>query len=100
MAPVNIFVAERGNQFMNEIAGWIAEAAELTGRHVELIDDRLPVVDGSINLVVAPHEFFELFDAPTRRTAAGRGGERVRQHRAAGHVVVPRSPPMPAGAGC
>jgi Glycosyl transferase family 2/Glycosyl transferases group 1 len=63
VAPVSVFVAQRGNQFMVEIAGWIAEAAGLTGRKVDVIDDRLPRVDGSINLVVAPHEFFELYAA-------------------------------------
>ena len=66
MASVNVFVAKRGNQFMVDIARWIAEAAELTGRHVAVIDDRLPSADGSINLVVAPHEFFELYDAPRK----------------------------------
>lgn len=63
MAEVKVFVAERGNQFMADIAGWIAEAAALTGRQVELVNDRLPAADGSINLVVAPHEFFELYPA-------------------------------------
>jgi hypothetical protein len=66
VASVNVFVAKRGNQFMVDIAGWIAEAAELTGRRVALINDRLPSADGSINLVVAPHEFFELYDAPRK----------------------------------
>jgi hypothetical protein len=73
VSSVNIFVAARGNQFMVEIAGWIAEAAALTGRSVDLIDDRLPAADGSTNLVVAPHEFFDLYPAtPTdlRRAAA------------------------------
>ncbi len=60
VAPVNVFVAKRGNRFMREIAGWITEAAASTGRRVALIDDRLPTADESINLVVAPHEFFEL----------------------------------------
>jgi Glycosyl transferase family 2/Glycosyl transferases group 1 len=64
VASVKVFVANRGNQFMVEIAAWIAEAAGLTGRQVEVIDDRLPRADGSINLVVAPHEFFELYAAP------------------------------------
>ena len=50
---------------MRDIAGWIAEAATLRGRDVTLVSDRLPAADGSINLVVAPHEMFELFDAPT-----------------------------------
>ncbi len=64
MAALNVFVAGRGNHFMVEIAGWIAEAAGLTGRPVEVISDRLPRADGSINVVVAPHEFFELYRAP------------------------------------
>src|SRR6478736_3331905 len=63
-APVNVFVAARGNAFMRDIATWIAEAASSAGREATLVDDRLPRSDGSINLVVAPHEFYELFDAP------------------------------------
>jgi Glycosyl transferase family 2/Glycosyl transferases group 1 len=66
VASVKVFVAEHGNQFMTDIAGWIAEAAAETGRAVAVIDDRLPAADGSINLVVAPHEFFELYRAPRR----------------------------------
>jgi hypothetical protein len=66
VAAVNVFVAKRGNQFMRDIAGWIAEAAALTGRAVEVIDDRLPTADSSVNLVVAPHEFFELYAAPRK----------------------------------
>ena len=64
-APVRVFVAPSGNGFMRDIAGWIVEAASGTGRDAELVDDRLPRADGALNLVVAPHEFFELFDAPT-----------------------------------
>ena len=63
MASVKVFVAARGNQFMSDIAGWIAEVAAMTGRRVEMVTDRLPTADGSINLVVAPHEFFELYAA-------------------------------------
>ena len=63
MASVKVFVAARGNQFMSDIAGWIAEVAAMTGRRVEVVTDRLPTADGSINLVVAPHEFFELHTA-------------------------------------
>jgi hypothetical protein len=70
VADVNVFVAASGNEFMTEIAGWIAEAAAQTGRAAALIEDRLPQVDGSINLVVAPHEFFELHDAPRRELQA------------------------------
>jgi Glycosyl transferase family 2/Glycosyl transferases group 1 len=67
VAAVKVFVAKHGNQFMGDIAGWIAEAAELTGRVVEVIDDQLPAADGSVNLVVAPHEFFELYKAPRKK---------------------------------
>jgi hypothetical protein len=63
VASVKVFIAARGNQFMGDIAGWLAEVAAMTGRRVEVVEDRLPAADGSINLVVAPHEFFELFAA-------------------------------------
>lgn len=63
-AEVAVFVAATGNGFMRDIASWIVEAARLGGRRAVLVDDRLPTVDGRVNLVVAPHEFFELFDAP------------------------------------
>jgi hypothetical protein len=61
--PVNVFVSPRGNAFMTDIARWITEAAVLAGRHAQLVTDRLPSADGSINLVVAPHELFVLDDA-------------------------------------
>jgi hypothetical protein len=60
--PVNVFVAQAGNAFMRDIALWIVEAAQLSGRKAALVDDRLPANDGSINLVVAPHEFYLLRD--------------------------------------
>ncbi len=63
-APVRVFVAAHGNEFMRDIASWIVDAARLTGRTADLISSELPAPDGSINLVVAPHEFFELYDAP------------------------------------
>jgi hypothetical protein len=63
--PVRVHVAATGNAFMRDIAGWLVEAAGIAGRSAALVDDALPVGDGStIDLVVAPHEFFELFDAP------------------------------------
>ena len=55
---------------MTEIAGWITEAAAATGRRVASINDRLPTADGSINLVVAPHEFFELYARLARSCSA------------------------------
>ncbi len=70
--PVAVFVARDGNGFMRDIANWIVEAAISSGRQAELVDDRLPRPDGTINLVIAPHEFFLLRDDDdaTIRTAA------------------------------
>ena len=70
---VNVFVAATGNEFMRDIAANFVEAARLLGRESAVITDRLPEVDGSINFVVAPHEFFVLSDEPTaelKRAAA------------------------------
>jgi hypothetical protein len=63
MKPVKVFVAATGNAFMADIAGWIAEAATLLGRDARVVSHGLPEADGSLNLVVAPHEFFVLGDA-------------------------------------
>ena len=62
-ARVKVFVSARGNGFMIDIASWVAEAATSTGRRAEVVTDGLPTDDGALNLVVAPHEFFELHDA-------------------------------------
>tara|TARA_R110002110_G_scaffold270426_1_gene486039 strand:- start:659 stop:2608 length:1950 start_codon:yes stop_codon:yes gene_type:complete len=62
--PVNVFVAERGNDFMADIAAWLVEAAELAGHRSQLVrDGSLPTDAAAINLVVAPHEFYVLSDA-------------------------------------
>ncbi len=63
-ARLKVFVAPTGNGFMRDIASWLVEAARGAAREAVLVDDALPAFDGSINLVVAPHEFFELYDAP------------------------------------
>ncbi|MEO1057414.1 MAG: glycosyltransferase [Actinomycetota bacterium] len=62
---VQVFVAPDGNRFMRDIAEMVVEAAA-TAYAARLVTDRLPEPDGAINLVVAPHEFFELCPAPTR----------------------------------
>ncbi len=69
-ADVNVFVAERGNGFMRDIAAWITEAAAEGGRTARLVHDRLPEADGSTNLVVAPHEFYVLRDDTDREVRA------------------------------
>ena len=71
--PVNVFVAATGNEFMRDIAANFVEAASSLGRRATLVTDRLPDTDGSINLVIAPHEFFVLSDEPVdalKRAAA------------------------------
>ncbi len=73
MRDLNVFVAATGNAFMNDIAGWIAEAGTELGRASRLVDDGSPPADGdAINLVVAPHEFYLLanFDDSTIHRAA------------------------------
>lgn len=61
MRAVRVFVAERGNAFMRDIAGWLAEAARETGREASVVaDGRRPTPGGTIDLVVAPHEFYVL----------------------------------------
>ncbi len=57
---VTVFVAPDGNAFMADIARWLVEAARSCGRDVSLVTDRLPARDGTVNLVVAPHEFYVL----------------------------------------
>ena len=56
--PIKVFVAHRGNAFMRDIADDLVEAAEQLGRNARVVTNHLPDVDGSINLVVAPHELF------------------------------------------
>ena len=63
MRPVAVHAAAGGNAFMTDIASWIVEAAQQAGRDARLVQQGLPVDDGSIHLVVAPHELFTLTDA-------------------------------------
>lgn len=63
MKPVNVFVAADGNGFMTDIACWLVEAAQRSGRIAQLVTDRLPSDATATNLVLAPHEFFALNDA-------------------------------------
>ena len=63
MRPVAVYAAAAGNAFMTDIASWMVEAARLAGRDARLVRHGLPTDDGSINLVVAPHELFPLSEA-------------------------------------
>ena len=73
MKRVEVYVAGAGNAFMTDIATWIVEAAQLTGRSASLVTDRLPSDTAVNNLVLAPHEFFHVHggtDAELNRAAA------------------------------
>ncbi|MEZ5225011.1 MAG: glycosyltransferase [Ilumatobacteraceae bacterium] len=65
-APVRVFVAPTGNghgrKQHRELA--LSRPRRSPVASARLVDDSLPTADGSLDLVVAPHEFFELFDAP------------------------------------
>ena len=45
MRPLDVFVSPRGNAFMRDIAAWIVEAGEQTGRVARLRDDGDPPTD-------------------------------------------------------
>jgi len=62
--PVRVHVTSAGNQFFDDLGAWLVEAAIRSGRAASLVHDRLPTLDGAIHLVVAPHEYYELADAP------------------------------------
>lgn len=69
---VNVFVAPDGNAFMTDIGEWLVDATRANGRAARLVTDRLPAPDGTVNLVVAPHEFYVLrhdSDADVRAAA-------------------------------
>lgn len=56
-----VFVSDRGNVFMTELGGLIADSLSELGREVSLSTEGLPrAAAGHVNLVVAPHEYFTL----------------------------------------
>jgi GT2 family glycosyltransferase len=58
-----VFVSARGNVFMTEIAAALTDAIGRSGRDVELLRHGLPARHpGTIDLVVAPHEYFTLYE--------------------------------------
>ena len=99
-AAVHVFVARDGNGFMHDIAEWIVEAARR--RRTGCRHRRRPAPgDGRIDQ--PRRRAARVLRAVRRartRAATCRGGERLRVHRAAGHVVVPpvagRLPTRPA----
>ena len=68
-----VFVAERGNVFMREIASWVVAGLQEGGYRAELCLSGVPqAASDRLNLVVAPHEYFELAVDPADRVAAAR----------------------------
>ena len=58
-----VYVSAHGNVFMTEIAEALTDAIAQSGREVETYRHGLPTrTAGTINLVVAPHEYFTLYE--------------------------------------
>jgi GT2 family glycosyltransferase len=58
-----VYVSATGNVFMTEIADALTSAIAQCGRDVEMFRHGLPArAPGTINLVVAPHEYFTLYE--------------------------------------
>jgi hypothetical protein len=53
-------VSGRGNVYMTEIAEQLVQAIAGGGRRAALVVDGVPLDDGRLHLIVAPHEFFPL----------------------------------------
>lgn len=61
---VKLFATSLGNHFMTEIAYIYAEGFEKNGIKAEIAIDKIPSVNprpGLMQIVIAPHEFFNLF---------------------------------------
>jgi Glycosyl transferase family 2/Glycosyl transferases group 1 len=59
----HVYISPLGNVFMTEFAEVLAVALEVSGREVQVRRNGLPAKEsGTINLVVAPHEYFTLYE--------------------------------------
>jgi len=61
---VNLFVTSKSNLFVREIAGLVCAGFRAAGCEAHLLTDQIPVEkteEGKIQIVVTPHEFFNLF---------------------------------------
>jgi glycosyltransferase involved in cell wall biosynthesis len=86
MTQVRLFVAAAGNEFMLDIARAFREGFTSIGVACDLAVDQLPSDDtDTIQLVLAPHEFFPLF-------AAGRLGARLHATLASVHLINVEQP--------
>jgi glycosyltransferase involved in cell wall biosynthesis len=64
ITTVHLFVTSKSNLFIREIADLLCTGFRAAGYEAELLIDQIPVEkteDGEIQIVVTPHEFFNLF---------------------------------------
>jgi hypothetical protein len=63
-----LFVHQRGNRFWTEFAELVSAAFQDLGLSIEMIQDGLPASEpNTVNVVVAPHEYFALVDGYPER---------------------------------
>ncbi len=73
-----VYVSALGNVFMTEIAEALTDAIGQGGRDVELYRHGLPTrTPGTINLVVAPHEYFTLYEGANEAALVKAASESV-----------------------
>jgi GT2 family glycosyltransferase len=73
-----VYVSALGNVFMTEIAEALTDAIAKSGRDVELYRHGLPARrPGTINLVVAPHEYFTLYEGASEAALVRAASESV-----------------------
>jgi GT2 family glycosyltransferase len=73
-----VYVSTSGNVFMTEIADALTGAIARSGREVELLRRGLPArAPGIINLVVAPHEYFTLYEGATEAALVKAASESI-----------------------
>jgi GT2 family glycosyltransferase len=73
-----VYVSARGNVFMTEIAEALTDAIAQSGRAAEMHRHGLPTrTPGTINLVVAPHEYFTLYEGANEAALVKAASESV-----------------------
>ena len=73
-----VYVSALGNVFMTEIAEALTDAIARCGRDVEMLRHGLPGrFPGTINLVVAPHEYFTLYEGASEAAVVKAAAESV-----------------------
>jgi len=73
-----VYVSALGNVFMTEIADALTNAIAQSGRDVEMYRHGLPTrTPGTVNLVVAPHEYFTLYEGANEAALVRAAAESV-----------------------